>query len=101
MKFNYSLEEYKKGVKKFVADTKNWITLDDYKFYTATGNTNEIWEETSDNANGGLDVSWAFHKDNITDKEIVEKFYENIIGVLNTNIENEVDYINNIEINYN
>ena len=30
-----------------------------------------------------------------------KQFYGNIIGVLNTNIENEVDYINNIEINYN
>ena len=43
----------------FAADTAEWGGLDPYKWYTTYDGS---WEETSDNANGGIDVSWAFHE---------------------------------------
>ena len=95
---NYNFKDYKNGVLSFASNTKEWDKLDEYKFYTACNSYDE-WEETSDNANGGLDVSWAFHQENITDVEILEHFYNEIINILNTNIENEAE-IKSIELNY-
>ncbi len=98
MKNNYNFEDYKKGVLSFNEETKNWEALDEYKFYTAC-NTFENWEETPDNANGGLSISWAFHKDEISESEILTHFYEEIINILNANIDNET-LIVDIELNY-
>ncbi len=41
----------------FAKDTAKWAALD-HPFYTANG---PRWEESCDNNNGGIDVSWAFH----------------------------------------
>lgn len=60
----------------------------------------EHWEESCDNEKSGLDVSWAFQKDNVTDLEISEHFYKELIIILNSNIDNEVDYINYVELDY-
>lgn len=98
MKNNYNFEDYKKGVLSFIEDTKNWGNLDEYKFYTAC-NSYDNWEETTDNTNGGLDVSWAFHKENVTENEILEHFYKEVINILNADIENNTP-IKNIEINH-
>ena len=54
---NASVQAYADICKKFSTDTAEWGGLDDYKYYTTAANG---WEETSDNAHGGVDVSWAF-----------------------------------------
>lgn len=53
-------DDYLKACHDFAQETTNWIGLDEYNFYTTTGNG---WAESSDNASGGIDVSWAFHED--------------------------------------
>lgn len=52
-----TIQEYTNTCKAFAADTNGWAQVDQYKFYTTNG---DGWEESCDNANGGLDVSWAF-----------------------------------------
>lgn len=97
MDVQYYLDDYKKAVRKFVEDTKNLNSLEDNKFYVSYGYE---WEENFDNINRGLDIKWAFKKENITDKEIIKKFYENIIEILKSDIENGIDYINCIDLDY-
>lgn len=90
----YRLTNYVESVENFVKDSEDWYELDYYKFYVSTENGN--WVENSDNADGGLDVSWAFHKKPNFD-EIRIKFVELLKENLNLFIENE---INDFEIAY-
>lgn len=98
MENTYCLKDYIKAVKKFVNDTKNWGNLDIYKHYIAVGSN---WIESEDNQENGLDLAWSFKKENLTNSEIVEEFYKQVINILNSNIENDVDYLEFIKIKYN
>ena len=60
-----NLEEYTLTCKEFAHDTESWGGLTDCRFYTTDGVG--CWDESCDNAHGGLDISWAFH---CTDAEI-------------------------------
>lgn len=60
-----NLEEYILTCKNFAHDTERWGWLTDRKFYTTNGVG--CWDESGDNAHGGLDIAWAFH---CTDAEI-------------------------------
>lgn len=79
--YSDSVKNYAEICKKFSYDTEEWGGLDGYKFYTTDGAS---WEETSDNAHGGVDVSWAFH---LTDEEIemraAEELLEQLMNELN------------------
>lgn len=86
----YSLEKYVESVKNFVNDTKKWNGLDEYNFYTSDDFGN--WIESSDNANGGLDLSWAFQKDPNFD-EIRRHFIDLIKEELEFLIQNDVKKI--------
>lgn len=55
---NQSIANYANICKKFAANTAEWGGLDENSFYTTSYSS---WAETSDNAHGGVDVSWAFH----------------------------------------
>ena len=98
MEKTYYLKDYIEAVKKFVKDTKNWGNLDIYKHYIAVG-SNCI--ESEDNQENGLNLAWSFKKENLTNSEIVEEFYKQVINILNLNIENDVDYLEFIKIKYN
>lgn len=98
MENTYYLKDYVEAVKKFVNDTKNWGNLDAYKYYIAVGSN---WIESKDNQENGLDLAWSFKKENLTNSEIVEEFYKQVINILNSNIENDVDYLEFIKIKYN
>ena len=50
--------------KEFANDSRTWSALEESRFYTTDIS---LWIETPDNAHGGLDVSWAFHR---TESEI-------------------------------
>ncbi len=100
MKIKYSLENYIEGVKAFNKETMEWSYLDDKYQYIASGNVSEPWEKSCDNAHGGLYISWAFKKENLTNEEILEHYYEELIDILRLDMENEVDNIEYIEINY-
>ena len=71
-----SVKNYAEICKRFSNDTSEWGGLDDYKFYTTDG---AGWEETSDNAHGGVDVSWAFQ---LSDGEIEMRAAEELLEQL-------------------
>jgi hypothetical protein len=55
-----TIKEYVFICKKFAFDSREWYELPDGPWFTTAGI--EEWEESCDNAHGGIDVSWAFHK---------------------------------------
>ena len=54
------MERYTQSCLMFSYASESWGAVDPYKFYTS--DRADYWRETCDNAHGGLDVSWAFHK---------------------------------------
>ena len=75
------LDDYIDKCKKFSKDTKKWAALDEYKLYTTS--PIDCWEETPDNAHGGIDVSWAFHmKAADIQKQAPQKFVDLLIDEL-------------------
>lgn len=54
-----TIAAYTTAAIKFAADTAEWADLDPYAFYFTS--VPDTWAETSDNANGGLLLDWAFH----------------------------------------
>lgn len=53
-----SFEQYKAGLETFLRESAEWEDIDIYKFYSV----NRFgYYESGDNANGGLDVMWAFN----------------------------------------
>ena len=62
-----TIKEYASICKKFSSETAEWLGLDNYKDYRTDGAND--WYESFDAANGGIDVSWAFHEsDDYIDK---------------------------------
>ena len=53
------LQDYISAAKTFAAETQEWGNLNGYSFYTTIG---DAWQESCDNASGGIDISWAFHE---------------------------------------
>lgn len=77
---NESVNNYAKICKEFAAQTADWGSLDDNRFYTTHGTT---WAETPDNAHNGVSISWAFQ---LTEYEIEqrasEKLFEQVMNEL-------------------
>lgn len=80
-----TLDQYTSTAIKFAKDTANWYHLDDYKWYTTNGRN---WEESDDNANGGLPIDWAFH---LTEDEIKQCAAENFIETAREEIQAAID----------
>lgn len=57
---NVALNLYVESCLKFASDSKDWGGIDGYRHYSSDGSGG--WYESCDNAQGGLDVSWAFHR---------------------------------------
>ena len=53
-----TINNYVQACIDFSHDTASWGALDERQFYTTTGTR---WEESCDNAQGGISVAWAFH----------------------------------------
>lgn len=53
-----TFDNYILSCNQFAEDTADWAALDPYKQYVAVGGGG--WVETCDNAENGIDVSWAF-----------------------------------------
>ena len=72
----------------FAKDTVKWAALD-HQFYTAAST---YWEESCDNNNGGIDVSWAFHL-HAADirKDAPQHYADGILGLFQAAIDNECD----------
>lgn len=88
---NSSVERYAEICKKFANDSREWLRLPD-SFFTTDGSFD--WKESSDNAHGGVDVSWAFM---LTDKEIEYSAAERLLELLKEEIQLAVDDVWNIE----
>ena len=54
-------DEYLNACLKFAKDTENWSWLDGSRWFTTNGGGD--YEESCDNANGGIDVAWAYKMD--------------------------------------
>lgn len=52
-----TFDNYLDACKRFREDSRDWSALETGKHYTTTG---EGWVESCDDADGGIDVSWAF-----------------------------------------
>lgn len=50
--------EYLNACLKFAKDTENWSWLDKSCWFTTNGGGD--YEESCDNANGGINVAWAY-----------------------------------------
>lgn len=84
---NEIIERYAECCNKFSIDTKDWIGLDEYSFYTTNGSG---WEETSDNACDGILVDWAFHLSDLEIKmQSAERFLECFFDELQVGIDDE------------
>ncbi len=85
------LRDYVESCIKFAVDTKDWAELDFYKYYTATQDGD--WEESCDNAHGGLGVDWAFllSESNVM-RFAPEFFVRECRDKLISLIDNNVDY---------
>lgn len=85
------LRDYIESCIKFAVDTKDWAELDFYKYYTATQDGD--WEESCDNAHGGLGVDWAFllSESNVM-RFAPEFFVRECRDKLISLIDNNVDY---------
>lgn len=68
-----TFQDYKNACIKFAVDTKDWGNLGRYSRYTTTG---DGWEESCDNSNGGIDVSWAFWGNRNDPEKDARRFYE-------------------------
>ncbi len=53
-----SFATYEEGVEDFLHESAEWHDIDRFRFYSVN---NFGYYESSNNANGGLDVSWAFY----------------------------------------
>ena len=53
-----TFEQYKNGLEDFLRESAEWAGLDHHRFYSVN---RWGYYESSDNANGGLSVGWAFY----------------------------------------
>ena len=81
-------KEYTERAIQFAKDTKEWGHLDEFSHYT-TGQW-EDWKETSDNAHGGIDLSWAFHENKkFKTKKEAEYFIKNLLDEVQCGVDDE------------
>ena len=68
-----TFENYVKSCKQFAAETAEWGGVDPSQHYTTVEPYG--WEETCDNAHGGLFLDWAFHMDDSKIEKYAEQEY--------------------------
>ncbi len=84
-----TVQEYTQNCIKFAEDSKEWGGIDPYKFYTTAHNG---WEESSDNASGGIDVSWAFHmKPDEIKEQAAQQLLDNVLQIMRLMADDEWD----------
>ena len=84
-----TLEDYITACKSFAADTEDWYSLEPGQFYVANGSD---WEETCDNAIGGIDLKWAFHEeDGYIEREAPVQFCYELTQELRQGLDEDFD----------
>lgn len=79
------LKDYIESAKVFAEETKDWGNINEYAYYTTTGNG---WDESCDNASDGLDISWAFHE---SADEIKKEAGQHFINEIAARLEQGID----------
>ena len=69
-----TLDDYGAACLDFAHETREWGGLQN-GFYTTDGTAG--WQHSSDNANGGMDVRWAFHQ---SDEYIHEHYAAHLLA---------------------
>lgn len=80
-----TFEHYVESALLFANETRDWHGMNDLRHYTTRG-PGVGWSETTDNAHGGMDISWAFHKDEDYIRRIAQSCYDK-----------EIEYLGQIE----
>lgn len=75
-----TVKEYINSCLQFAEDTREWGGLNEYHFYSTTEGCG-YWYESCDNAEGGLDISWAF---NLTAEQIRDEGAQHFVDELAT-----------------
>lgn len=80
-----SYQDYKEQVLKFRSDTSDWLTYDIFSYYTTSDSG---WKESSDNAHGGFDLSWAFHNssfhnNSVQERDIIKHYLMELLNRIN------------------
>lgn len=79
--FKYNYEAYLESCLAFAKDTTTWDNLPRSQHYTTDGH--ESWEESCDNAHGGLDVRWAFHRaEDYIKSTCLRQFYDEMTNLI-------------------
>ena len=83
-KYTSALLKYTDGCVDFANDSREWYAMDNrYPFYTIEMINGGKWNETCDNAQGGICCKWAFHKnENEIRKNAEHEFLEYISDFL-------------------
>lgn len=82
--------DYMSAAQKFAADTQSWGGIIDTLFYTTDGSGG--WKESCDNAHGGLDVSWAFHRSPVQIKlEAPQRFIDMLVEQVEQGVDESFD----------
>lgn len=76
-----TLNQYIECCKNFRDDHADWLRLESCRFYSALYVEPRGWYESSDNASGGIDVSWAFGlSDEKIEKYAPMEYHEAFMG---------------------
>lgn len=84
-----TISDYINDCVDFARETEEQETFDVYKHYTTVG---KGWEESSNNAKGGVDVAWAFHMSPLAVTRFAPQYFiSGVADVLSQAIEEEWD----------
>lgn len=98
-----NIKEYTESCLNFAKDTHNWLGLEEYKHYVTcdVGTyrddhgrfvTVQGWCESCDNAEDGIDVSWAFNKSESYIREHApQEFVDKLLETIQVAIDDEWD----------
>lgn len=86
---NSTVKTYSDICKAFSHDSSGWSNLPFSSFFTTDGSG---WKETSDNAHGGIDVSWAFGlSDEAIEHSAAERLFELLMQELQVAVDDDWD----------
>ena len=85
-----NIKEYTEICLDFAKESSDWMRLDERQHYTTCSQGG--WYESCDNADGGIDVSWAFHESESYIRERApHKFVDKLLQIVQVAIDDEWD----------
>ena len=85
-----NIKEYTEICLDFAKESSDWMRLDERQHYTTCSQGG--WYESCDNADGGIDVSWAFHESESYIRECApQNFVDKLLQIVQVAIDDEWD----------